>query len=453
MHRLVRSLFLLICLGVPVARAQDGVTAPAAAPVGAEHKNAGYQGGSFFLRSDDDNFILIPTGRFQMDAFGYNGSGIQKSPISTFNPKRARIEVGGTIMRHWDFWLGSEFTGAAAVATDVYVIANYTRYANIQIGQFDAPFTMENRTSDKWMDLQERSVVVRGFGIPENKEIGAMLFGQPERKWAYWSLGLFNGEGQNVAPHRSNSYDIMGRAWFAPLGLAGMEAFKNIWIGGSFWSGWRSSPAATQVDRLAVKDQGGFTFFNPVGGASHFGDYGQVTKYAIELNVPVGPVVVKAEYVNGSEGTREISSVANSPANPKVFGSVMSEGKLAGDGFYVRASYFLWGDPLINGLAGMQPLPHLYEEAKPNKTESALQLVAEWDHLFFNYAVPLESGTSKFAGSYGVNTVTLGANYWLTKHVRLTGNFLYNTFLGNAATPLTNSQNSYEFTVRVAVAL
>ena len=57
--------------------------------------------------------------------------------------------------------------------TDDYVaLAPLKNLAILQVGQFDAPFTLENRTSDKYFDFMERSITVRAFGIPENKEIG-----------------------------------------------------------------------------------------------------------------------------------------------------------------------------------------------------------------------------------------------------------------------------------------
>lgn len=295
-HRIIPSIAALALLTAVPTLAQE-----APAP---NHSNAGFGNEAFFVRSDDDNFILMTSGRLHYDFFAFQGGS--KQPFDAWQVKRARIELFGTIMKHWDFQLGSELTNTTTpIATDVYLNANYTPYANVQLGQFDAPFTMDNRTSDKWFDMQERAAAVRASAIPENKMIGAMVWGQPERKWAYWSLGVFNGEGQNIS-HRNNSMDIMGRAWIAPLGAAGMESLKNVWVGGSFWTGNRSPSVSGQIDRPAMRTQGGFTFFNPVIGAAHTGYFGQLTKWGLELNAPVGPVVLKAEYIHSSEGLREV---------------------------------------------------------------------------------------------------------------------------------------------------
>ena len=90
-----------------------------------------------------------------------------------------------------------------------------TPWANIQIGQFDAPFTLENRTVDKYIDFMERSITVRSFAVPMNKEIGVMLHGMAPQKYLRYELGIFNGDGGNVR-NPDNHFDVIGRAYFAP---------------------------------------------------------------------------------------------------------------------------------------------------------------------------------------------------------------------------------------------
>lgn len=407
------------------------------------HPNAGFGNEAFFLRSDDDNFVLLVAGRLQMDFYAFQPAPGQ--PFTSFLPKRARIELFGTYLKHFDFQIGAEYTGGAPAATDIYVNAYLNSLLNLQLGQFDAPFTMENRTSDKWFDQQERNFVVRAFAVPQNKEIGVMYWGMPEAKWAYWSIGLFNGEGQNVFPHRSNKFDVMGRAWIAPLALAGQEALKNAWIGGSFWAANRDNAPNNQVDRLAMKTQGGLTFFNPVAGPLHAGDQGPLFKWGVELNVPVSRFVFKGELIGSSESTRET-----------VAGADVRRATLSGIGAYARASYFVFGDPLINGLAGTQLPPHPFGALKPGKTEPALQLVLDYGHLSATYGNTSDGadGTlDPLVGDTFVDAVQVGVNYWYTKHVRLTADFLYNFFSGSAAARVVPVPSTWEIGARVALAL
>lgn len=456
-----RSLLALVVVGSGAAWAEEAAPPPStpapqvARPAAVEpppvqaaaHPNAGFANEVFFLRSDDDNFILTPTGRFQFDFYGFQ-PGTRQSP-DQFLPKRARIEAQGSFLKRWDFSVGSEFTSPAApTATDIWLNGAFAPQFNLQLGQFDGPFTMENRTSDRWTDLQERSMVARALAIPENKQIGAMAWGQPEGKYAYWSLGLFNGEGINVLPHRSNSFDVMGRAWVAPFGLAKFEPLKNAWLGASGWNGFRGATPGSQVDRLSMKDQTGFVFFSPASGAIHVGGAGHVKKWGLELNVPVGQFVLKGEFVHSDEGLREVDTASKN--------AVVRRSTLVGDGFYARLSYFVWGDPLINGLGGMQLPNHLYERAlKPGKTEDALQVVLEYDHIAFAYTAQdgATAAQDKLVGQYAFDVAAVGVNYWFTRHLRFTGNLLYNTFGGSTARPLLKSDHSWEATLRAALSI
>lgn len=447
---MVRLAALLILCSALGAAAEETATqpAPAASPApevkapppesAPLHLEAGAANEAFFLRSSDDNFILMPGGRLQLDFYGFQGGANQ--PYSSFTPKRARVELFGTFMKHVDFQIGAELTGGAPVATDIFVNANWTPYANVQLGQFDAPFTMDNRTSDKWFDLQERTNAVRGLGIPENKMVGAMVWGQPEAKWAYWSLGLFNGEGQNLAPNKDNKFDVIGRAWIAPLGLLGHELLKNVWLGASLWTGSRAPTAANQVARPSFKTVAGFTWFNPGSTLGYFGD---VNKWALELNAPVGQFVLKAEYLHSSEGLRELSGT-----------TAVRTAKLAGSGYYARLSWFAWGDPLINGLGGMQNPAHLFGALKANKTADALQLVAQYDHVDLEVTPDdVPSSADALMGKRTIDSLGVGANYWYTKHVRFTADFFYNLYGEASKRPRLSSDSAYEITLRAALAL
>src|SRR5262249_33672708 len=151
--------------------------------------------GTAFLRSPDNLFILFPSGRLQLDGLFYHSD--DKTPFNSFIIRRARLETTGWIGPWVYFYLAGDFAvgppaAAAPVApnnlatTDDYVaLAPYKSLANLQFGQYDAPFTLENRTSDKYFDFMERSITVRAFGIPSNKELGAMLWGTNDERNYY----------------------------------------------------------------------------------------------------------------------------------------------------------------------------------------------------------------------------------------------------------------------------
>ena len=137
--------------------------------------------------------MIFPSGRFQVDGYFFHSARTRPVPNNTFLLRRARLELAG--------WIGPSSTSASPASfalgppasaapvapanlatTDDYVaLAPWDNLAILQVGQFDAPFTLENRTSDKYFDFMERSITVRAFGIPDNKEMGAMLHGINDR--------------------------------------------------------------------------------------------------------------------------------------------------------------------------------------------------------------------------------------------------------------------------------
>ena len=239
-------LITLLAIG-PVAQAQESALKPD--PI------AGYSNGSFFLRDPNDWFVLFPKGRLQLDGYSFRsavtrppGSRTTRRPNprpkSTVFVRRARAEVQGTLFGHFDFHIAGEFastpaTGSYGTVTDAYVIVDYLSWLKVQVGQFDVPFTFENRTSDKYFDFMERSVVVRAFGVPQNKDAGAMLVGWLPRNAAHYEIGLFNGELAQDFKNQDNNLAIIGRAFVAPLApLAFAQRNKwaeRVWVGGSFW--------------------------------------------------------------------------------------------------------------------------------------------------------------------------------------------------------------------------
>ena len=228
---------------------------------------AGFSDGTAFLRSPDNTFILFPSGRLQVDSYVFHSAN--KVPNDTFLLRRARLEVGGWIGGFVYFWLAGDFAqgppaAAAPVApanlatTDDYVaLAPWKNLVILQVGQYDAPFTLENRTSDKYFDFMERSITVRAFGIPDNKEMGAMLHGFNDARNFYYSLALVNGDGQNFK-NADNHFDWMGRAWIAPFSFTGEGPLHDVEIGASFWTGDRANTLALPNQTT----QGGFTFLN-----------------------------------------------------------------------------------------------------------------------------------------------------------------------------------------------
>ncbi|HEY8073018.1 MAG TPA: porin, partial [Labilithrix sp.] len=249
-------------------------------PVGHDtHPLAGYQNGLFYLRDHHDDFNLYIQGRMQLDWYSFFGPGV---PDTTLKPtlfvRRLRPEISGDILQHWRFQIAGDMGATAidnpkgtnqtaasnpgatpsgtsakyaaaqstriqAAVTDAFISYRpWSNVFNVQVGQFDAPFTMENRTSDKYLQFMERSIAVRDVGIPTNKDIGGMFWGETKDRFVFYSVGPFMGEGQN-RPNVDSRMDVYGRAFIHPFANVGFikkdDPLRDVQIGGSFHYGSR----------------------------------------------------------------------------------------------------------------------------------------------------------------------------------------------------------------------
>ncbi len=216
------------------------------------HPLAGWHNGYFYIRDPHDNFRLYPQGSAQVDAYTYAGPGLSETALKpTLFLRRIRAEASGEILHRIFFNISGDFGATAldnpkgtnetsASAPGTSATASTARYAsaqtaklsaapanvwvnvrandvlNAQIGQYNAPFMLENRTSERYTAFMERSLAVRDVGIPTNKEIGLMLWGETHEKLFYYSAGYFDGAGQNRLGTDGRG-DALARVFFHTL--------------------------------------------------------------------------------------------------------------------------------------------------------------------------------------------------------------------------------------------
>lgn len=434
------------------------------------HPLAGFHGGIFFLRDHHDNFNLYVGGRLQLDFYSYMGAGVPETPLKpTLFIRRLRPEISGEILGHWRFMLAGDFgttaidnprgtnqtlasapgtvpTGTSArfaaadsprvsaAITDGFINYRQGSLFNVQIGQYDAPFMLENRTSDKYIPFMERSLAVRAVGIPTNKEIGAMFWGETKDKFVFYSFGPFMGDGQNRT-NVDSRFDVMGRAFVHPLANAEMEKgnpLKDLQVGGSFRYGSRDK-SWVDYDYSGMSTQGAYTFWSPTyGGANgntHVIPSGDQMAFAGELRVPVSRFDLTGELVYIKNNTREAI---------EGFQATNSErfGEMKGISYYAQLGYWATGKRDINGAQGYENPGKLdWSKEDPVEPARALQLLVKWEQIMLSYASASRGGapdTRNIDGDIKVNAVSLGMNYWATKHVRLTLNYVYNMFPDSA---------------------
>jgi len=419
--------------------------APLPAADAAPEPLAGVSDQSMFLRSPDNTFVFLPNGRLQVDTYFYK-SRDNKTPNDSINLKTARLELAGWVSNLFYFYISGDFASAPAqttpnpgtqsfiATTDNYVgIAPWGTLAQLQIGQYDMPFMLENHTSDKYIDFMERSITVRAFGVPQTKDIGASVQGYDKDRHFWYGLGLFNGDGRNFK-NVDEHFDWVGRAWVAPASFAGNGPAHDITIGGSFWSGYRkyAGPPANQAT------QGGFGFlnFNPYTTGASSGVPSQLVglrqfhrqnSYAFELNVPLAHKFGLRYEAVWKDVPLTADAIASNGA-----GTHLGHAQLKGTSMYGEAWVWVLGDDTIIGdVQGIEPLAR-YKKFGVKPVQHGLQLLGRIENLVEHVTEDADTQALKLGnsavGRTHVNSYEFGVNYWHSKRVRITGNYVFNYF-------------------------
>jgi hypothetical protein len=285
-----------------------------------------------------------------------------------------------------------------------------------------------------------------------------MVHGIHPEKLFYYSVGVFNGDGQNFR-NADKKFDAMGRGWIAPLALSSLDVVKAIEVGGSFWLGDRANALALAPQTT----QGGFTFFKPSWSAMNMAmppvsvpyelhQNGTMTAWALELDAPIAHKGgLRWEYVHKNQELA-VNDVSKPTAQVTKGGS-----KLDGYSTYGEIYYWLVGDDRIIGPQALQ-LPTRIKKFGTQAPRPGLVLQLRFEHLSETVTDTDETAMMMLgngvAGKTEVNSFEFGATYWHSKRFRATFNYVFNHFSGDApfVTGLT-SQDEHEFLFRLGVAL
>lgn len=421
---------------------------------------AGFRDGLFYLRDKDDVFRLYVQGRVHVDALASLGPGVNDLPAdaglgSGIFLRRARTEVAGEFFEKWQWQLSAEFgptaldnagarvetracsvdpkTGAltcvdqsAAVQapqvkpapTDVFVNFAASPYFNVQVGQYLVPFGMEARVSDNTTYFLERSMTTRLYAAPTTRDIGAMAWGELPSRALYYTVGIYNGDGQNRL-NVDSRYDLVARVLARPFVTGGPRMLADAQVGASVRAGSRDGKSVA-YDITPFTTQGGYSFFratykDSAGHLTHIIPSTEQSAIGADLYVPLGRFDLSGEVVVLNENTREAWD------GYQLYGSAR-KGSLRGASFYAQASYWVLGErSLINYPSVGKPL-HLDFEKPHRAPTHGVQLVAKYERFHAGYDGSRRGGVDDAltpTGDIDVHGVSFGVNYWATRHVRV----------------------------------
>ncbi len=192
-HRSWRRVVLRVVVGGSAAIATFGPTAATADEGASAPKISGY----------------VQFRETYIDEVGLTGSINQ-----------ARVAIDGPLPSKFSCRVLSEFAagGSARTAAGFSLRDAYIRWSSepwtLTAGQFKTPFSREFLTSDTDIETADRAAGVEALAT--KRDIGVM--GQYAiAKSATFSLGAFNGEGQNTPANRDSTMLVVGRVLVRPI--------------------------------------------------------------------------------------------------------------------------------------------------------------------------------------------------------------------------------------------
>jgi hypothetical protein len=444
----------------PVAETPPPPAEPAGAPVTAVRtaprppeppvlgRLVGLSEDRFFVRTPGNALVLFPGGLLQLDGRSFQTSNLG-TPGDGGAVPRARLELGGVVGGIVGFDAGVDFAhGPSLRGVDEYVsVAPWAVRAILQAGQFDAPFTLDNRVSDRSLDFLERSLMARALAVPGNKKQGGMVHGTNAGRSYYYAAGGFFGDGQT---------DAMVRAWVTPFSLVrGPERLRGVTVGGSAWLGHARRGAGLGSQTT----QSGFVFLDTTTRWLEGSDLTDVSlrarddtrAFAAELNAPVTHKLgARFEWATRRQPL-DIVMVRNAGAPVSARGALL-------DGWATYGEVWFWpmGDDLVVGETALQ-LPKRLGAPGLQRPVTAVMLAARLEYLSEDLSPGPDLVASSQVVSRGTTQVTaasLAANLWIARRLRATLSYSWNHPTGSSLflTSLTDA-HIHELAVRIAFAL
>lgn len=277
----------------------------------ASEVKASFKDGISWQSGDGENKMSI-NGRIQLDYRDFDWSesqstGTNANDADTFDIRRAYLGAKGTFNKYYDWEVTADFAGQSNSShLDVaYMNIKWWKEAQFQFGQFKMPYSLEERTSSRFIDFQERSFN-NNSSLTPGKERGVMVHGTPF-KGVNYALAFSNGQGKNTneTDIREDGKDII---LHADTNIAEIADIKDtvIHLGASYSNG--DLPTGHTVSAQRTEGRGASFFSNAVGGFT--GADVERTRTGLEGAFTYGPVKFQTEWTKSNFDGKSAANVS-----------------------------------------------------------------------------------------------------------------------------------------------
>jgi len=188
----------------------------------------------FFLRSRDRDFELRIRGYIQFDSRWFIADN-KSSTNNTFDIRRARPVLQGTLYRYFDYYFMPDFGQGQVILFDAYGGVNYWDELRVRVGKFKPPLGLEMLQSAADTLFTERSVALN---LLPNRDIGIQLYGDLFDNRLAYQVGVFNGVANNTTNggspadfDQNNAKDYVARVFVQPFRTSDREWLEGLQIG------------------------------------------------------------------------------------------------------------------------------------------------------------------------------------------------------------------------------
>jgi len=294
-----------------------------------------------FVTPRASEFKLVLGGYIQMNledgaVSAFEGRFGQTALKDRFRLRRARINLTGDFAENFDFKVEGEFENSDGISsnrtdfsgTDIFINWHQFPEANVKVGQWKAPFGLEQLTPDPTLIIIERSLPT-GAITPE-RQVGVQVWGKPftniwpaQKDLLTYYAGIFNGNGRNVGVNDNNNFMYVGRLELLPWQGKLLGQNSSLKLGGDVLNSRDDKGTnISQSLNLLVNSDGSLSPFVLPGADER-------TAWSVDAWFNLGPFDLIGEYLQEKVNGRTVAGV------PPGFADFTT------NGFYVTAAYFL----------------------------------------------------------------------------------------------------------------
>lgn len=369
---------------------------------------------------------------------------------NSWNLRRARPTIEGTLLGKYDFRLMTDFAGGTVSIFDAYLDARLHPVFKIRAGKFKSFVSLERLQSASDIKLIERSYVSNAL-LP-NRDVGIAVHGDILDSTLNYAFGLMNGvtDGGNIGtgPQFSGRKEFTGRVFATPF-----RNRESVWRGLGFGAaatytsvrGERNlnftdtTPADATRNGLPNYLTDGQNFFFRYGGATVAdGDRIRISPQAYYY---VGPFGLLSEYALVRQEV-SLSTGGSPPAGGPASNTVITAntGKtLHHQAWHVTVSYVLTGED--NSFQGVRPR-HNFDLGN---NWGAWELAGRYGEIHLDDDTFKDPTGVSFVGGYAnlsesaksARSWTVGLNWYLNQNVRAAVNYSETHFDGGAGIGVT----------------